>query len=74
MKTTTKPSYPACCPACQESKGWPYAAGTCDRPGVIVVKLRCGACNHEWRADGPPPAMAVAGLWPRQSARKYRIA
>jgi hypothetical protein len=74
MDATTKPQYPACCPKCLEKNGWPYAAGTCDRPGVIVVKLRCGTCHTEWRADAPPPVMAVAGLWPRQSARRYRVA
>jgi hypothetical protein len=43
--------YPAGCPACSDSAGWPYAAGTCDRPEVIVVKLKCRACGHTWTME-----------------------
>jgi len=62
-----KPSYPDSCPQCQETTGWPFSAGTCDRPGVIVVKLRCQKCGHEWIADGPPPTMQSVTSWPRRS-------
>jgi hypothetical protein len=45
--------YPASCPACSAPSGWPYAAGTCDRADVIVVKLRCKACGYVWMVDAP---------------------
>jgi hypothetical protein len=75
MNQTTMPVYPACCPQCHELKGWPFSAGTCDRPGVIVVRLRCGNCHNEWTADVPKPAMATVGAWPgRQLLSAYRTA
>jgi len=65
-----KPSYPHCCPQCQDQAGWPFSAGTCDRPGVIVVKLRCQKCGHEWSTDAPKPAMAPVTLWTKRPDRR----
>jgi hypothetical protein len=44
--------YPERCPKCDAVAGWPYAAGTCDKPGVILVRLRCAKCEKEWANDG----------------------
>ena len=68
--TTKKPSYPDTCPLCESATGWPFSAGTCERPGVIVVKLRCQKCGHEWIADAPKPTMASVQLWPRRPDRR----
>jgi len=69
MSTAKNPFYPEACPECRCDTGWPYSAGTCDRPGVIVVKLRCQSCGHEWTADAPKTDVAVA-LWPRRPDRR----
>lgn len=68
--STTKALYPECCPQCQSATGWPYSAGTCDRPGVIVVKLRCQACAHEWTGEVPKAPVAAVRLWPRADRRR----
>jgi hypothetical protein len=70
MSTTKKPYYPESCPKCQSDEGWPYSAGTCHRPGVIVVKLRCRACAHEWTGDAPKAPMSTVALWPRRPDRR----
>jgi DNA-directed RNA polymerase subunit M/transcription elongation factor TFIIS len=45
----TDRNYPAVCPSCEETKGFPYQVRTrTDQPGSIEVKLRCRECNHEW--------------------------
>ena len=73
MSSAKKPPvYPANCPHCSQNSGWPFSAGTCDRPGVIVVKLRCGRCGHEWIADAPQSAMATVSLWPTRNVREPR--
>jgi hypothetical protein len=69
MSTTKKPFYPESCPECHGDTGWPYSAGTCDRPDVIRVKLRCQRCGHEWSGDAPDAPVAVA-LWPRRPDRR----
>ena len=46
-------SYPESCDECQRLTGWPFAAGTCERVGVIRVSLRCATCGHVWESDGP---------------------
>jgi hypothetical protein len=66
--------YPADCPHCREAEGWPYSAGTCDRPGIIVVKLRCKKCDGEWIADAPKSVMATASYWPKRQNRTSRTA
>jgi len=66
---TKKPPYPDNCPQCENTTGWPVSAGTCDRPGVIVVKLKCQQCGHEWVADAPKPASASVS-WPRRPDRR----
>jgi hypothetical protein len=71
MTTSAQPTYPACCPSCQEANGWPYSAGTCDRPGVIVVKLRCKVCQHEWTDDAPKAAAAIVAAWPAHERRRF---
>jgi hypothetical protein len=68
--TEKKPTYPESCPKCEAANGWPYSAGTCDRPGVIVVKLRCQACGHEWSGEAPKAPMASVGLWPKRPDRR----
>ena len=65
-----KPSYPHSCPMCKGVTGWPFSAGTCDRPGVIVIKLRCQKCGYEWMTDAPKPAMASVKLWPKRPDRR----
>jgi hypothetical protein len=67
---TKTPSYPDSCPHCQNLTGWPVSAGTCDRPGVIVVKLRCQKCGREWIADAPKPVTAAVTSWLRRSDRR----
>ena len=69
MNDTKDPSYPESCPKCRSSSGWPYSAGTCDRPGVITVKLRCQQCGHEWVTDAPKAPMASVTLLPRRDRR-----
>jgi hypothetical protein len=69
MNDTKKPSYPESCPKCRTASGWPYSAGTCDRPGVITVKLRCQQCGHEWGADAPKVTMASVTVLPRRDRR-----
>jgi hypothetical protein len=49
----------------------PYSAGTCDRPGVIVVKLRCRECGHEWTGEAPKASMASVALWPKADRRRH---
>lgn len=70
MSAKKLPAYPATCPNCLEPSGWPFSAGTCERPEVIVVKLRCQVCTGEWTADAPKPAMAMAGYWPARITRR----
>ncbi|HET9703323.1 MAG TPA: hypothetical protein VFP85_04760 [Vicinamibacterales bacterium] len=69
MNDTKNPSYPESCPKCCSSSGWPYSAGTCDRPGVITVKLRCQQCGHEWGTDAPKAPAASVTLLPRRDRR-----
>jgi len=56
------PSYPEYCPHCSEAAGWPYAAGTCEKPDVIVVRLRCSKCNYEWRAEAQKAPLSTVTL------------
>ena len=69
MTITNQPSYPECCQRCHEAAGWPYSAGTCDRPGVIVVKLRCHKCGHEWSSEAPKAPTAQVSTWPRSDRK-----
>ena len=70
MDGTKKPCYPESCPQCEAATGWPYSAGTCDRPGVIVVKLRCRSCGHEWSGEAPEAPIVQVALWPRRDRRR----
>lgn len=69
MSAMKHPFYPESCPECREATGWPYSAGTCERPDVIRVKLRCQNCGHEWAGDAPSAPVTVA-LWPRRPDRR----
>jgi hypothetical protein len=71
MSTSNKPFYPESCPECRSKNGMPYSAGTCDRPGVIVVKLRCRECGHEWTGEAPKASMASVALWPKADRRRH---
>ena len=51
MSVIAMPLYPAVCHACKERDAWPYSAGTCERHEIIIVKLRCKSCGHEWTAE-----------------------
>jgi hypothetical protein len=70
MEGECTPEYPATCPHCHDTKGWPFAAGTCERTNVIVVKLRCRECSHEWTADAPSSVMVAASFWPVRNSRR----
>jgi len=72
MTITNQPSYPECCPQCHEAAGWPYAAGTCERPGVIIVKLRCQKCSCEWSSEAPKAPIVQVSTWPRPDRRTTR--
>lgn len=72
MTITNQASYPECCPQCHEAAGWPYAAGTCERPGVIVVTLRCQHCSHEWASEAPKAPIVQVSVWPRPDRRTTR--
>jgi hypothetical protein len=48
----------------------PYAAGTCDKPEVILVQLRCRDCGHEWAAEAPKVPLSSFAVWPRRDRRR----
>lgn len=73
MMSAKKSAYPANCPQCHAVTGWPFSAGTCDRPGVIVVKLRCQDCGHEWSADAPKSTMASVGPLPNRTRANRKL-
>ena len=40
------------CPECRRPDGDPYLTTTVrDRPGVVVVMMRCRSCRHEWQVQ-----------------------
>jgi hypothetical protein len=72
MSTTNDSPYPERCPKCRAAAGLPYSAGTCERPGVILVKLRCQSCRHEWSSEAPPASADSVILSPRPDRRSAR--
>ena len=73
MSLTQPPRYPECCPKCLQRSGLPFSAGTCERPDIITVKLRCQACGHEWTADAPKAPMSSVTLWHKRSDRRRNV-
>ena len=70
MDATKHPSYPEQCPHCEAEAGWPFSAGTCERPGIIIVHVRCQHCGQAWISDAPKAPMASVTLWTKRPDRR----
>ncbi|HYB96313.1 MAG TPA: hypothetical protein VEC39_15180 [Vicinamibacterales bacterium] len=69
MTAIRTPAYPTCCPQCLRLAAFPFAAATCERENVIVVKLRCRQCGGEWSEDAPKTATAPVLTRPKPDRR-----
>lgn len=54
---------PWACPNCRQPSGNAFLTTTTkDRPKIVLVRVRCSDCNHEWEIehDPDPDARATA--------------
>jgi hypothetical protein len=60
--------FPMACPKCGGVAGTPVRAHT-EEADVLVLELRCIACQHQWAISAPAPSVFLA---PKQDRRLGR--
>jgi hypothetical protein len=57
--------FPMRCPTCGAEQGTPINVVSDDV--LLTVDMHCGECHHEWKIDGPSPAIFLRA---RQDRRR----